>query len=107
MPATAARNWCSPHADGFRLAVQIQANARKSEVIAVLDDALKIKLHAQPIDGKANLALIAYLATLLKLPKNAVSITHGHTAKRKLLAIAAPHLTLEQFEQALLAGLGA
>lgn len=80
------------------MAVQIQPNAKKTEVIGVLDDALKIKLHAQPIEGKANEALIKFLAGALKVPKSAVTITHGLTNKRKLVEVASAGLTPEKVE---------
>lgn len=90
-----SRSWCSSVPGGVRLALQIQASAKKTEVIGVLDDALKIKLCAQPIEGKANEALIRYLADALSVPRGAVTLTHGLTNKRKLLEIAAPALTPE------------
>ena len=80
--------WCSARPGGIRLAVQITPNARKTEVIGVLDDALKIKLQAQPIEGQANEALIKFLAKALSVPRSAVTITHGHTSKRKLVEVA-------------------
>ncbi len=83
-----SRAWCSAQPGGVRLAVQITPNAKKTEVIGVQDDALKIKLQAQPIEGKANEALINYLAKALSVPRSAVTITHGHTNKRKLVEVA-------------------
>ncbi|MBE3023798.1 hypothetical protein GQ37_009190 [Janthinobacterium sp. BJB1] len=88
----------------MRLAVQIAANAKKTEVLGVHDGALKIKLHAQPVEGKANLALIRYLAEALGVPKSAVTLTHGHTNKRKLLEVAKASLTPELAQQILLEG---
>jgi uncharacterized protein (TIGR00251 family) len=83
-----SRSWCSSVPCGVRLAVQITPNAKKTEVIGVLDDALKLKLQAQPIEGKANEALVKFLASALKVPKSAVAITHGQTNKRKLIEVA-------------------
>jgi hypothetical protein len=80
---------------GVRLAVQITPNAKKSEVIGLLDDVLKIRLQAQPIEGKANEALIRYIADMLDVPKSAVSITHGHTNKCKIIEISVQQLTVE------------
>jgi uncharacterized protein (TIGR00251 family) len=74
-------------AGGVRLAVQITPNAKKTEVIGVLDDALKLKLQAQPIEGKANEALVKFLAGALEGAAGAVTITHGHTNKRKLIEV--------------------
>jgi uncharacterized protein (TIGR00251 family) len=90
-----SKAWCSALPGGVRLAVQIQANAKKTEVIGVLDDALKLKLHAQPIEGKANEALIRYLSDTLAVPRSAITLTHGQTNKRKLLEIASAKLTPE------------
>ncbi|HJV51581.1 MAG TPA: DUF167 domain-containing protein [Noviherbaspirillum sp.] len=86
------------------MTVQIMPNAKKNEVIGVLDDALKIRLHAQPIEGKANEALVRYLADVLDVPKSAVTITHGHTSKRKIIEIAAARLTPDSVRSALLPG---
>lgn len=83
-----SKSWCSPLPGGVRLAVQIQANAKRTEVIGVLDDALKIKLAAQPIEGKANEALVKWLAGALGVSRSAVTLTHGQTNKKKLLEVA-------------------
>jgi uncharacterized protein (TIGR00251 family) len=89
------RAWCSALPGGVRIAVQITPNAKKTEVTGVLDDALKLKLQAQPIEGKANEALVKYLAGVLKVPRSAVTITHGHTNKRKLIEVMSSTLTVE------------
>ncbi len=94
--------WCSALPGGLRLAVQITPNAKKTEVIGVLDDALKLKLQAQPIEGKANDALVRYLADVLKVPRSAITITHGHTNKKKLLEIKTASLTPADIEKLLL-----
>lgn len=86
-------SWCTPADGGLRLAVQIIPNARKTEVIGELDGALKLKLQAQPIEGKANDALIKFLASALGVPRSAVTITHGQTSKKKRIAIAGTALT--------------
>ena len=88
------------------MAVQITANAKKTEVIGVLDDALKIKLQAQPIEGKANEALIKYLAKVLEVPRGALTITHGQTNKKKLIEIVSATLTPEEVEKRLTSAAG-
>lgn len=100
-----SRPWCSLTPQGIRLAVQVAPNAKKSEVMAVLDDALKIRLQAPPLDGRANEELIRFLAASLGVPKSAIVLTHGQTNKRKLLEIQAPGLSLESLSQTLLAAL--
>ncbi len=97
--------WCVETAGGVRLMLQIQPNARKSEVIGCFGDALKIRLHAQPIDGKANDVLITYLSDVLDIPKRAVSIMHGHAAKRKVVDIKDSCLTIDSVRQILLSSI--
>ena len=96
-----SRDWCCAAAQGVRITVQITPNAKKNEVIGLLDDALKIRLQAQPIEGKANEALVRYLADRLDVPKGALTITHGHTSKRKIIEIAAAGLTADKVRQVL------
>lgn len=94
--------WCSALPGGVRLAVQITPNAKKTEVIGVLDGALKLKLQAQPVEGQANEALIKFLAKVLGLPRSAVIITHGLTSKRKLIELRSPQLGVDAVERCLL-----
>lgn len=96
------RDWCSVAPGGIRISVQITPNAKKSEVIGILDDVLKIRLQAQPIEGKANEALIRFLADMLSVPKSAVTITHGHTNKRKVIEVSASALSVEGVRKSLL-----
>jgi uncharacterized protein (TIGR00251 family) len=85
-----------------RIAVQITPNAKKTEVIGVLDDALKLRLQAQPIEGRANEALVKFLSRSLKVPKSAVVITHGLTSKRKLVEVGSDALDPKDVERLLL-----
>lgn len=96
------RSWCTAIAGGIRLSVQIMPNAKITEVVGILNDALKIRLQAPPVEGKANDALIRYLADILDVPKTSVSITHGHMNKRKTIEVNAHYLTDELAAQALL-----
>jgi uncharacterized protein (TIGR00251 family) len=93
---------CCAIPSGIRLVVQITPNARKTEVIGMMDDALKIRLQAQPIEGKANEALIRYLADAFKIPKNSVKITHGHTSRRKTVELSTNRLTAEEVMRVLI-----
>lgn len=96
-----SRAWCSALPGAIRLAVQITPNAKKTEVIGVLDDALKLKLQAQPIEGKANEALIKFLSKTLSVPRSALTITHGQTSKKKLIEVVSATLTPDEVEKLL------
>jgi hypothetical protein len=101
-----SEDWCHAVTAGVRLAVQVMPNAKKNEVVGPFDGMLKIRLQAQPIEGKANEALIRYLARMLAISKSAVSITHGHTGKRKIVEIKTA-LDAAAVRRALLAATGA
>lgn len=73
------------------LVLHIQPGAKKTEVVGLHGDALKIRLAAPPVDGKANAALISFVAERLGLTKSAVTLKSGQTSRRKVLeVIAAP-----------------
>ena len=89
----AAPAWCGALPGGVRLALQISANAKHTVVIGVFDDAVKLKLAAPPVDGKANAALIQFLAAALSVPRSDVRITHGLSNKRKRVEVRSATLT--------------
>jgi uncharacterized protein YggU (UPF0235/DUF167 family) len=50
-------------------------------------DLLKLRLTTPPVDGKANKAVIAYLAKLCHLPKSAFTLKSGHQSRSKSIVI--------------------
>ena len=70
------------------LAVKAVPNAPRSEVAGWLGDALKIKIHAPALDGRANDALCEFLADALGLPRRAVTLARGDKSRQKLVRIA-------------------
>lgn len=70
-----------------QLPVKVIPNAPRTAVAGWLGDALKVRVQAPPVEGRANAALCAGLAQLLGLPGAAVSVARGTTASRKLLRI--------------------
>ncbi len=72
-----------------RIAVRVTPNAKADQLLGWAEDgALRVKVAAPPIDGRANEALIAFLASLLGLPKGALAISSGAGGRRKVIAIA-------------------
>ena len=74
-------------ADGCMLSVRLHPGARKNSVTGTHADALKIALTAPPVDGKANEALIAFLADALHLPRARVALVAGATSRAKMIRI--------------------
>jgi len=68
--------------DGLIVQFKISPNSSKNEIIKT-DDGIKIKITAQPIDGKANKALVEYLSKEFKIPKTYIEIVKGTTNKEK------------------------
>lgn len=62
-------------------------NARADEIRGFVGELLQVRLKAPPVDGKANEALARFVAERLGLPRGAVTLDHGATARRKLLRI--------------------
>lgn len=82
-----SRPWCNRHGDGLRIAVHVQPNASRSEVVGEVEGALKIRLNAPPVDGRANEALERFIAERLDVSRRDVSVSHGHSSRQKLLQV--------------------
>ena len=73
---------------GAAFGVRVVPRASKSEIVGIMDDgALKIRLTAPAVDGKANEALIALLADALNCKRDQIEIVVGHTSKGKLISV--------------------
>lgn len=81
-------DWLRADKDGVVLTLHIQPGAKKTEVIGPHGDALKIRLAAPPVDGKANAALLAFVAEKLGAGKAAVALVSGETSRAKRVRVA-------------------
>ncbi len=77
-------------ATGSELRVQVVPNAGRTACAGLHDGALKVRLAAPAIEGRANAALIAWLSESLDLPRRAVELVTGDTARRKRVALDCP-----------------
>lgn len=80
-------NWMTETKDGIVLTIRVVPRASKNEITGELGDALKIRLQAPPVEGKANKALIQFLADTLDLPRNRISILSGDTGRNKRILL--------------------
>jgi uncharacterized protein (TIGR00251 family) len=82
--------WCRYDASARRLSItlHIQPGAKKSEIVGLHGDALKVRIAAPAVDNKANAALIEFLRETLGVPRSAVTIRHGATGRRKIVEVA-------------------
>ena len=70
------------------LVLHIQPGARTTAVAGPHGDALKIRLSAPPLEGRANAALIEFVASQLSVPRAAVSLVSGAASRHKRLRVA-------------------
>lgn len=73
--------------NGLVVKIKIVPNSSKNDLI-IEDEFIKVKVTAQPIENKANKALIEYLSKQFKLPKTSIEILKGDTSKEKTLLFA-------------------
>lgn len=67
--------------------VRVQPRASKDEIAGEIGGALKVRLQAPAVEGRANEALVELLAQLLKTPKSAVRILSGDRSRTKRIEI--------------------
>ena len=72
--------------NGILLKIRIAPNSAKNQFI-IDGDIIKLKITAQPIEGKANKAVIEYLYKQFKVPKTSIEIVKGDTSKDKTILI--------------------
>jgi len=73
--------------------VHVVPNAARTQVVGLHGEAgqqaLRLRLQAPPVDGKANQALVKWLAACLGVPQQAVTLARGETSRRKQLRVSA------------------
>ena len=67
--------------------LHVQPGAKRTEIAGLHGEALKIRLAAPPVDGKANACLIAFLAKQLEVPRSQVELVSGDTSRQKRLRV--------------------
>ena len=70
--------------EGLVVKVKIVPNSSKNDII-LEDEFIKVKVTAQPIENKANKALVEFLSKKFKVPKTSIEILKGDTSKEKTL----------------------
>jgi uncharacterized protein (TIGR00251 family) len=73
--------------DGVSFKVRVQPRASKNQVAGIFEDALRVRLTAPPVDGEANEACRAFLASILSVSRGQVEILSGLTGRNKVVKI--------------------
>lgn len=70
-----------------RLSLKVVPGASRDEIAGQHGDAIRVKLRAPPVDGRANEALLAFLAERLQLRTSALRLVTGEKSRLKIVAI--------------------
>ena len=73
----------------LKLAAVVKPQAKRNEILGVINGRLKIAIAATPVDGKANKELISFLAKTLSIRKQDIEIINGSNNSIKLLHLPA------------------
>ena len=78
-------------AEGASFLVRVAPRASRTAIVGVMGDgkdaAVKIALQAPPVEGRANAALVEFLAELLGVPRSSIEIAAGENARMKRIAV--------------------
>ena len=79
--------WLEQRGELVVLNCRVTPNARKNSIEGLRQERLSIRLHAPAVEGKANVALVNYLADLLDTSKTRLEILRGDKSREKTVAI--------------------
>lgn len=79
--------------------MKVHPRAKKNAITGEVGDALKIALTAPPVEGRANQAVVEFLAEVLRVPRASVSIASGQSSRNKVVRVRG--VTAAQVEQTL------
>lgn len=85
LPAMSAAPQTPP--PGCTLEIKAVPNAPRNAVVGWLGDALKVKVHAPALEGRANEELCEFLADTLDVPRRAVTLLRGDKSRQKLVRL--------------------
>lgn len=79
--------WYRRNGDELTLTLHIQPGAKRSEIAGLHGEALKIRLAAPPIEGRANEALLRFIADLFAVSLRQVELRQGGQSRHKVVAV--------------------
>lgn len=80
-------DWFRRNGDVVTLTLHIQPGAKRSEIAGLHGEALKIRLAAPPVEGRANEALLKFVAELFGVPARQVELKQGAQSRHKVVAV--------------------
>jgi hypothetical protein len=80
-------SWYRRDGDTIALTLHVQPGAKKTEVAGLHGQALKIRLAAPPVEGRANVALLKFIAGLFDVPLRQVALQNGGKSRHKVILV--------------------
>ena len=95
------RNYLSIHDSDIWLSVHVQPGAKRTQWSGLYGDAIKIRLSAPPVDGKANDALCRFLADELVYSYRDIEVIRGHTSRQKTICFRSGAMAFDRLQNLL------
>lgn len=73
--------------DGVVFKIRVLPRSSKCGLVGIQEDAIKIKITASPVEGKANEECVRFIADKLGVRRSRVAIIAGHKSKKKTIAV--------------------
>ena len=83
----AEAGWARRTTEGWALALHVQPGAKRSAAAGLHGERLKLRIAAPAVDGRANDALVAFIAERLGVPKARIAVARGERSRDKLVVI--------------------
>lgn len=80
-------DWYRRDGENITLTLHVQPGAKRSEIAGLHGDALKIRLAAPPVEGRANEALLKFIAKLFDVPLRQVDLKRGEQSRHKVVTV--------------------
>lgn len=80
-------DWYRRDGENIILTLHVQPGAKRSEIAGLHGDALKIRLSAPPVEGRANEALLKFIAKLFDVPLRQVELKRGEQSRHKVILV--------------------
>lgn len=73
--------------DAVTFRVRVVPRASRDKIAGIHDGAVRIRLTAPPVEGAANEALVAFLSSVLRVPKREIELVSGQAARNKVVSV--------------------
>lgn len=80
-------SWYTQTEDVIVLKIYVQPGAKHNEIVGLYNDALKIRVATPAIDGRANVALLKYIAELFEVSRREIILKRGDTSRYKSIEV--------------------